>query len=116
MHALIIEHDAITAMMIEDELRDLGFSSVAIASTEGQAIAAVAEHCPDLVTSVGCLRVGSGIGAVRTIRGSCPVPVIFITVDPDHARHQVPDTSVLEKPFTIAQLAASVRLVRPSIR
>jgi CheY-like chemotaxis protein len=48
MHALIIEHDAITAMMIEDELRDLGFSSVAIASTEGQAIAAVAEHCPGL--------------------------------------------------------------------
>jgi DNA-binding response OmpR family regulator len=115
MHALIIEHDAITAMMIGDELRALGFSSFSTASTEGQAIAAVAEHCPDLVTSVGCLRVGSGIAAVRSIRGSCSVPVIFITVDPDRARHQMPDTSVLEKPFTIAQLAAAVRLVQPSI-
>jgi hypothetical protein len=27
MHALIMEDDAITAMLIEDELRDLGYSS-----------------------------------------------------------------------------------------
>ena len=33
MHALIIEDDVITAMFIEDELLDLGYSSFDMAST-----------------------------------------------------------------------------------
>ena len=108
MHALVIEDDVITAMFIEDELRDLGFTSVDIASSEAQAIAAVALLCPDLVTSDGSLSSGTGIGAVRQIRASCQVPVVFITGDPDRARRSMPGAPVLEKPFTIAQFAAAV--------
>ena len=33
MHALVIEDDAITAMLIEDELREIGFKSVDTATT-----------------------------------------------------------------------------------
>ena len=108
MHALVIEDDMITAMFIEDELRELGFSSVDIASSEAEAIAAVALRCPDLVTSDGSLLSGTGIGAVRQIRASCQVPVIFITGDPDRARRSMPGAPVLEKPFTIAEFVAAV--------
>ena len=113
MHALIIEDDAITAMLIEDELRDLGFHSFDTASTEHDAIAAVARKCPDLVTSDGSLLAGSGPSAVRQIRASFHVPVIFITGDPEHARHCVPGAPVVEKPFSIMELVAAVEQVRP---
>lgn len=114
MHALVIEDDAVTAMLIEDELRDLGFSSVDIVSTESEAIAAVAQRCPDLVTSDGSLSMGgSGVAAVRRIRASCDVPVIFITGDPEKARRSVPGAPVVEKPFAISQLVEAVARVRP---
>lgn len=116
MHALVIEDDTIIAMMIEDELRDLGFKTVDIASTENEAIVAVAKRCPDLVTSDGSLIVGTGVGAVRHIRASLDVPVIFITGDPQRARHCLADAPVLETPFSIAQLSAAVERVLPLMR
>jgi|SoimicmetaTmtHAB_FD_contig_91_176172_length_1203_multi_2_in_0_out_0_1 CheY-like chemotaxis protein len=110
MHALIIEDDAVIAMMIEDELRDLGYSTFATASTEHEAIEAVARRCPDLVTADGPLFSGTGPSAVRRIRSTLKVPVVFITGDPEHARHQFPGTPVLEKPFTVSELIAAVEL------
>ena len=113
MHALVIEDDAVIALMIEDELRDLGYSSVDNASTEEEAIEAVARRCPDLVTSDGSLLGGSGVGAVRKIRASCSVPVILITGDPEHARRCVPDAPILAKPFSVSQLVAAVENAQP---
>lgn len=112
MHALIIEDDAVIAMLIEDELRDLGFSSVDCAASESEAIEAVARRCPDLVTSDGSLLSGSGIRAVRTIRSSLSVPVIFITADPDGARRSHPGVPVVEKPFSVRQLITAVERAR----
>jgi DNA-binding response OmpR family regulator len=115
MHALVIEDDAVTAMMIEDELRDLGFTSVDLAATEEEAIAAVARHRPDLVTSDGSLLNGNGIRAVRKFRATVAVPVIFITGDPERARHCMPGAPLLEKPFTVAQFVAAVELARTAL-
>lgn len=108
MHALVIEDDAVTAMLIEEELRDLGFDSVDTASSEAEAIEAVARRCPDLVTSDGSLLSGDGISAVRRIRASLLVPVIFITGDAQQARRSLPGAPVLEKPFSRAALASAV--------
>ena len=115
MHALVIEDDAVTAMLIEGELRDLGFTSVDVAATEEEAISAVARRCPDLVTSDGSLLAGSGVGAVRKIRAADAVPVVFITGDPDRARHCVPGAPIVEKPFTISQFVAAVELARTAV-
>jgi CheY-like chemotaxis protein len=113
MHALIIEDDVITAMLIEDELRDLGYASFDTASTEQEAIEAVGRRCPDLVTSDGALLVGSGAGAVRHIRSSLHVPVIFITGDKELARNCLPDAPILEKPFSVSQLITAVEQAQP---
>ena len=112
MHALVIEDDPVIAMMIGEELRDLGYSTVDTASTEREAIEAVGRKCPDLVTSDGSLYAGSGISAVRMIRQSISVPVIFITGDPERARHSLPNAPVLEKPFSVSQLIAAVQQAR----
>ena len=109
MHALVIEDDAITAMLIEDELRDFGFTSVDVASTEEEAVRSVAERCPDLVTSDGSLLSGSGASAVKKIKNLCAVPVIFVTGDPERARRCIPGVPVLEKPFSITQFTAVVK-------
>jgi CheY-like chemotaxis protein len=108
MHALVIEDDAVTAMLIEEELRDLGFSSVDSAATEEEAITAVARRCPDLVTCDGTLHTGNGVAAARSIRHRLPVPVIFITGDGEAVRASVPGAQVLEKPFSLAALAEAV--------
>ena len=40
MHALIIEDEYLTAQLIEDQLRDLGFTSFALAMDEQEAVTA----------------------------------------------------------------------------
>jgi CheY-like chemotaxis protein len=108
MHALVIEDDAVIAMLIEDELRDLGFSSVDVASSEEEAIHSVVRRCPNLVTSDGSLLSGSGASAVKRIRKLCSTPVIFVTGDPERARRSIPGVPVLEKPFSFTQFTAAV--------
>lgn len=108
MHALIIEDDAVIAMLIEEELRDLGYSSVDVASTEEEAVRSFARR-PDLVTSDGSLLHGSGVGAVGRIRALSPVRVIFITGDPEDAGDSFRDAPILAKPFSVSQLIAAVQ-------
>ena len=108
MHALVIEGDAIVAMSIEQELRDLGFNSVELACTEQEAVEAVSRQRPDLITSDGSLLASTGAGGIRRFPTSLSVPVIFITGDPEGARHRLPDAPVLEKPFSVTQLIAVV--------
>lgn len=112
MHALIIEDDAMTAMMIEDELRELGYSTVDMATTELDAVEAVAKHCPDLVTVDGSLFPECGMNAVVALRSSVRVPVVLITADDTGARRDLPDAAVLEKPFSVSQLSAAIRRAR----
>src|SRR5438309_10760925 len=67
MHALIIEDEFFTAMLIEDRLRELGFTSFAFASSENEAVAAACDRCPDLITADVQFAPGCGIDAVQLI-------------------------------------------------
>lgn len=116
MHALVIEDMPLTAWMIEEELRELGYSSVATAATEEEAIAAAKAQQPDLITSDGKLEEGSGIAAVLSICAGKSLPVIFITGYRDLATHALPDAIVLEKPISHLQLADAVRRARLAVR
>jgi CheY-like chemotaxis protein len=83
MHALIIEDRPVIALMIEDELADLGYASAAIATSETQAIDLANQRRPDLITADDDLAQGSGIAAVRHICRDQAIPVVFITGEPD---------------------------------
>lgn len=82
MHALIIEDHAIIGMMIEDELRELGYTSFDFAAEQAMAVDLAMIRPPDLITADEGLSRGSGIEAVRLICAKRPIPVVFVTGNP----------------------------------
>ena len=111
MHALIIEDDAMTAMCIEEALRDYGFETFNFADCLQTAVTAAGEVCPDLITADANLVRGCGIEAVQVICAKTPIPVIFLTDSWEEVGARLPDYPLLRKPFTSAQLTEKVRAV-----
>ena len=114
MHALIIEDEPFTSMLIEDRLRELGFTSFAFAISENEAVAAALERCPDLITADVQLSPGFGIDAVQRICDKRPIPVLYITGTASTARERCPQAVVLQKPCGEADLRSAVHEVRRS--
>ena len=112
MHALIIEDELFTSMMIEDRLRELGFTSFSFASSEEEAVAAASERCPDLITADVQLSPGCGINAVQRICHKAPIPVLYITGTAMTARERCPKAVILQKPFCDTGLRGAVHEAR----
>jgi len=108
MHALIIEDEPLIALLIEDHLRARGFTSVAFAATEADALAAADACAPDLITADMRLPQGCGIAAVEAICGARPVPVIYITATAWEVRERLRDAVIVAKPFGSAHLDAAI--------
>ena len=108
MHALVIEDDSLIAALIGEELKDLGYTLIDIAETEVEAVAASRQRTPDLITADGALHEGSGVSAIQKIWLNSAVPVVFISGDLRGIRHSLPSAIVLEKPFTVRQLALAI--------
>ena len=108
MHALIIEDQFLIATLIEDELRDLGYTSVQIVDRESEAVEAAAQRCPDLITADDRLTQGSGIEAVRAICETRTIPVVFIVGDPVAFVAPIPDAVLIGKPFGGTRLREAV--------
>lgn len=112
MHALIIEADPLVAMMIEQVLSDLGYTSVEIATTAQEAVAAASRRCPDLITADASIAAGCGIDAVQTICSDQPVPVVFVTEEVLHVLQRMPAAWTVQKPFPALQLTNAVLAAR----
>jgi two-component system, response regulator PdtaR len=108
MHALIIEQDMWIILMIEDVLRELGYTSFAFASSREAAVAAASARCPDLITSDIRLGASSGVEAVRQICSAKPVPVVFVTATPWEVRDRDSTAVIVPKPFGHETLKAGV--------
>jgi two-component system, response regulator PdtaR len=108
MHALIIEQDAWIIMMIEDALRDLGYTSFASASSPALAVAEAHSCLPDLITSEIRLGGASGIDAVEQICAATSIPVVFVTATPWEVQEVRPDAVVVPKPFGDGSLKEAV--------
>jgi DNA-binding response OmpR family regulator len=99
MRALIIEPQIFTSFMIEDALRDAGYTSIAMATTEEEAVACAEADPPDLVTAAG---------ALDPIRSKLKVPVLFITQHIRQVRARDPMASIVKKPFAAAHLPPAI--------
>ena len=108
MRALIIEPQIFTSFMIEDALRDAGFTSISLATTEEEAVACAEAEPPDLVCSAVELERGSGIRAVERIRMKVEVPVLFITEHIRQVKACDPDAAIVKKPFAAAHLPPAI--------
>ena len=115
MHALVIEDEFLTAQLIEDRLRDLGFTSFAFAMNEEEAVAAACTRCPDLITSDVQLSAGCGIDAVQRICDDKPIPVLYITGSAMLVRERCPRAVVIQKPYGVVDLREGVRSAREAV-
>lgn len=108
MHALVIEDQYLIAVAIQDELHDLGYTSVEIVSREREAVEAARLRCPDLITADNELSDGTGVIAVQEICENQVIPVVFIVGDIDSVEPPVPFAAVVAKPFRGAELRNAI--------
>jgi DNA-binding response OmpR family regulator len=112
MHALIIEDNAILAFAVEDELREMGYTSFDTVQSEDKAIAAAERRCPDLITADVRLTSGNGVSAVKTICADRSIAVVFIVGNRSDVSNYLPDAVIVPKPFTSCSLMSGVEAAR----
>ena len=108
MHALIIEDQFVLAILIEDELRELGYTTVVTVDTESAAVASATAHCPDLIVADERLADGSGIAAIRAICAERHIPFVFVTSYIEEVRRHLPDAVAVPKPFSASVLREAI--------
>lgn len=108
MHVLIIEDEPFIALLIEDHLRGIGYTSFDFAGTETEAVMAAKRRCPDLITSDVRLPEGCGIAAVTAICREKLIPVVFITGTAWEVRERMADAIIVRKPIIGEELALAV--------
>lgn len=112
MHALIIEDEWLTAQLIEDCLRELGYDSFGSAMSEDEAVIEAAQHSPDIITSDVQLSIGCGIDAVERICAEKPVPIFYITSNVAMVLERCPRALIVRKPFGMADFISAERNAR----
>lgn len=106
---LLVEDEALVAMLIEDQLIELGFEVVGPAATASQALAL----CEDERLDGAVLDINLGGGQrsdpVAELLADQGIPFVFVTgygnagVD-----ERFTEAAVLQKPFTLAELAGVI--------
>lgn len=109
MHALIIEPQVLVSMMLEEELRDLGFTSFNAAYSQNRAIESAQRTSPDLIVASLRLSSGNGVDAVRAICADRAIPTVFTVSNPEEAQPLVGTSSVVIKPISKKELRAAVK-------
>ena len=107
LRVLVVEDEAIVAMLFSDLLVEMGHEVCAIEATEVGAVAAAVRCRPDLMIVDAHLVDGSGTSAVATILRAGFVPHVFVSGDP-LTDQPCPRSVVLQKPFREADLARAI--------
>jgi CheY-like chemotaxis protein len=108
LRVLIVEDEAMIAMLLAEVLMELGHTVCATEATEAGAVAAAARHKPDLMIVDDELRRGSGIAAVEQITRSGFIPHVFVTGQSLRDQSLSPSAVVIQKPFTIPELVSGI--------
>jgi CheY-like chemotaxis protein len=120
LRVLVIEDDALIAMLLSELLAGMGHDVCATAATEAEAVRAATRCRPDLMIVDAGLGRGSGVSAVEEILRAGPLAHVFISGDAETVRMRKPDAVVLRKPFRYVDLVraidAALAAVRASLR
>jgi CheY-like chemotaxis protein len=97
LRVLLVEDDKLIGVLLAELLVALGHHVCATAETEAGAVAAAAQHDPDLILLDIALRQGNGISAMRTIAQTSDARHVFMT---GAGHRDIPANAViLQKPF-----------------
>lgn len=108
LRVLVVEDDALIAMLISELLVGMGHDVCATAATEAEAVISAAHCRPDLMIVDAGLGRESGVSAVEEILRSGPVAHVFISGDAETVRVRKPDAVVVRKPFRETELARAI--------
>jgi two-component system, response regulator PdtaR len=109
LQVLIIEDQALTALLFAEVLGELGHEVCASVRTEAAAIAAASQMRPELIIADVHLQDGSGLSAVNSILKTGFIPHIFVSGDELDRRLLHPSAGVLQKPFHERQLINAIQ-------
>ena len=110
LRVLVVEDDALIAMLLGELLAGMGHDVCATAATEAEAVIAANRYGPDLMIVDAGLGRGSGVSAVEEICRVEPLAHLFISGDAERVRLRQPDAVVVRKPFREAELARAIDL------
>ena len=109
-HILIIEDDLLVALDMQACAEEMGAISTSVASSEDYAVRLAMERRPDLITSDVRLAQGSGPEAVRRIIDHYgPIPVLYITGNPEAVKRDEPEARVIVKPYRWQEVEEEVK-------
>jgi DNA-binding response OmpR family regulator len=109
LRILVIEDEAIIAVLLAEVLVGMGFEVCAIEATQADAVAAATRCGPDLMIVDAWLGDGDGLSAVAEIERGGPVPHLFVSGDVARVRALRPDAIVIQKPFREQELARAIQ-------
>jgi monoamine oxidase len=108
LRVLVVEDDALIAMLLGELLARMGHDVCATAATETDAVTAAIRHGPDLMIIDAGLAQGSGVSAMEQIQRAGPLAHVFVSGDADRVRMLSPGALVVRKPFRQAELIIAI--------
>jgi len=99
LRILIVEDEAMIALILAELLEAMGHDVCAIEATESDAVAAAARCRPDMMIVDLWLADGNGVSAVDEIRRTGPVPHVFVTADGTMVQALGQDAVIIQKPY-----------------
>jgi two-component system, response regulator PdtaR len=107
LSVLVVEDDAMIAILLAEMLEDMGYRVCGIADTEDDAVVVATRCKPGLMIVDEHLREGTGASAVARILLTGPVPCVFISGG--RANSDGEGKAVLLKPFLVEDLVRAIR-------
>jgi DNA-binding NtrC family response regulator len=111
LRILVVDDDAIIAMLLADIFAGMGHDVCAIEATEAGAVAAAVRCRPDLMIVDARLGDGSGVAAVEEILRTGFVPHVFVSGDISTVRALKPGAVTIQKPFVESDLVWAIKRV-----
>ncbi len=114
MSVLIVEDEALVALMMEEILTGAGFPVCGLADTPALALALAREHAPDLaVVDVRLAGGGDGIALAETLAAESPIGILFATGNPGEVRARArAGQGCLAKPFEASWLITALQAIQ----
>jgi len=114
---LIVEDEGVVARDLQRSLVDMGYDVAGCVATSSEALAAVADRCPDVVLmDIRIKGQPDGIETAALVRARFRVPVIYLTAYADEetvarAAHSEPYGYIV-KPFTSREVRSAIEIAR----
>ena len=113
LRILVMEDNAIIAMLLGEVLVGMGHEICGIVATADEGVAAAARYKPDLMIVDAQLRGSSGVAAVATILKNGFVPHVFVSGNQFSMLGEISARAVfLGKPYDESDLLTAIKLAR----